>query len=538
VVIDSHRSGRLGADDPSDRSEVRPNRGVALRVLPFVCVTTAAATIAATARYGIGLTPDSLVYVTGAQNLAHGHGYTTNGLAISDFPPAYSAVLSLAERSGHSVFAASRALSVVAFVVVVLLGYVLLRRHVRSGTIVACATVIIGCSAALLEVYEKALSEHLFLIVILLFALVAEELMTRPRHLALLGAMVILTWAAFYLRYIGIVLIPVAALVVVAAEWRRGRGSAVARALVLAIVGASAPALWVIRNRHAGVPALGHRSASSASLITHASRVANEVSTWLATDRAPTALRALVFLAFVAACGLLGASLAGKKVPLPADRRSMFVLILLVVAYVGYLIVSASLVAFAEIDTSTRFMAPVFVPTLVIAAWLFEYAREHVDASVVRHAMTTVGVAFVVMNVGWFAVVAAQSADRGAGGYATKHYHDSQILRAAKDLDYSKPIFSNDAQAIALFLGKTVQQSVARTYFQSDEQTGRLASFVHRVQCAGEVQLVWLLPNGRSYLYTPKQLSTELDLRPRVTFSDGVIYDVLPLAPATSGCGK
>ncbi len=98
------------------------------------------------------------------------------------------------------------------------------------------------------------------------------------------------------------------------------------------------------------------------------------------------------------------------------------------------------------------------------------------------------------------------------------------------------PTFSNDASAIALFSGRPVRPSVARTFFQSDQQTGRLADFVHLVQCKGAVQLVWFLPNPRSYLYTPEQLSKQLQLRPRVRRPDGVIYDVRPRRPAVGKC--
>ncbi len=535
MATETQVSDRSGEDDTPQRGPTGASRVLAPRILPAVCAATVVGTVVATARYGIGLTPDSVVYFDGAHALAHGHGYTANLHAISDFPPGYSAVLSLAERAGqNNLLDAARVLSVGAFVAVVVLGYVLLRRHVHSGAVVACATVVIGCSAVLLEVYEKALSEHLFLVVVLLFALAAEKLMTRPRDPVLLGATVVLIWAAFYIRYIGIVLVLVGALLLLIAEWRQRRSTAVVRALLMGLAGASVPMLWVVRNRAAGVPAFGHRSDASASPFKNIVRVANELSTWLATDRAPSALRALVFVVFVLACAALAMALVGKGVSPPPGRRSMLVLIVLVVVYVGYLVASASVVAFAAINT--RLLAPVFVPVVVIAAWLYEYARAHVERAAVQRAITAAGIAWVVMNVGWFAVVAAQSAQRGAGGYATKRYHDSQILRDAEHLDFSVPTFSNDASAIALFTGRPVRPRVARTFFQSDQQTGRLADFVHLVQCKGAVQLVWFLPNPRSYLYTPEQLSKQLQLRPRVRRPDGVIYDVRPRGPAVGKC--
>src|SRR5439155_6001990 len=131
--------------------------------------------------------------------------------------------------AGMDALDAARGLSVAALVATIVLGYILLRRHVRSERVRVVATVSIGCSAVLLEIYEKALSEHLFLPVLLLFVLVAEEVLARPRYGLLVGAMVLLAWIAFYLRYAGVVLAVVGALVVIVAAWRRGHLAAYVR---------------------------------------------------------------------------------------------------------------------------------------------------------------------------------------------------------------------------------------------------------------------------------------------------------------------
>ncbi len=503
------------------------------RWIPVALVGTILGTLLATARYGIGLTPDSVVYVTGARSLADGHGYTRAGTAITDFPPAYSAVLSLAERVGIDSIDAARGLSVVAFMVTVLLGYVLLGRHVRSQGIRVAATVLIACSAVLLDVYEKALSEHLFLPVLLGFVLVIEELARRPRSVALLAGAVGLVWAAFYLRYIGVVFVAVGAIIVLAAEWRRGRVSAVLRGTAFAAVAVSAPVLWMIRNVHSGSDPFGHRASASVSVFTNVSRIAKQVSTWLLTDEGPSAVRLVLLLAALFVAGVVAVRLRHDGARLPSDWRSMVPLTLLVVVYVVYLAASASVVAFGAIS-NTRFMVPVFVPTVVIGAWMFEHVRARIQSEDVRKAITVVAGVWVALNVFWFAARAVRSAQDGAGGYATARYHNSQIMKDVKRLDTSIPAFSNDVPAVTLFAGRVVRPSVARTYFQSDDQTGRLDDFVHLVDCSGRVQLIWFLPNPRPYLYTPAQLSKSVRLSLVVRRADGVLYDVQPLHPGAS----
>src|SRR4051794_28872743 len=161
------RSGRLVSGGRG------PLLGVAAVVVGGVLV--------ATSRYGIGIGPDSVTYLDGARSLADGHGYAQNDAPITAFAPGYSAVLSVLVRFGLSAPTAARLLAVMAFVATTWVSYVLVRRHVRSPRVVMVATVFVGCSAVLLSVFEEALSEHLFIIDVLLLLIVSEELARHPR---------------------------------------------------------------------------------------------------------------------------------------------------------------------------------------------------------------------------------------------------------------------------------------------------------------------------------------------------------------------
>ena len=529
-------SDEVSSPLPTQGADAGPRIAVSSRTIMFgVAVAGIAGVLVATFRYGIGLTPDSVTYVNGARSLSTGAGYTANGHAISDFPPGYSWVLSLGERAGVDAIDAARGVSVVALVATIVLGYILLCRHVRSERVRAIATVSIGCSAVLLEIYEKALSEHLFLPVLLLFVLVAEEVLTRPRYGPLVGAMVLLGWIAFYLRYAGVVLVVVGALVVIIAAWRRGPLAAYIRGAAYAVAAVSVPVVWMIRNVRAGSGPLGPRANASASIFKNISRAANEVSTWLATDIPPSFVRGLIVVLVVAAVVAGVAALAGSGWS-PRAERSLLPLTAFVVLYVVYLVGSASVVAFAAINT--RLMVPVFVPMVVLSAWLFERIGPVIRSASVRRAVTAVVLAWVGINVVWFGARAVNSAQNGAGGYAKPRWHDSQLLRDVRNLDFSVRTYSNDVPAIGLFTGLRAFPSVEKRHFQSDEETGNLPSFVRLVQCQGKVRLVWFLPNTRPYMYDPAQLRTKLRLTPVVRRRDGVIYDVTPRQPAKVACAR
>lgn len=518
------------------RREAVPGRAPtrSLRFLPLVLLATIGGVLLATARYGIGLTPDSVVYVLGARNLAHGHGYTNNGRIITDFPPGYSAVLSLSEHVGIGAIDAARVIAVLGFVATVALGYVLLRRHCRAPAVIVGATTLLACSAVLLDVYEKALSEHLFIPVTLVFVLLLEEQMSKPRSTALFICSVVCVWAAFYVRYIGLVFIIVGALILVVADWKRSRTSALLRASAFAVIAAAAPILWMLRNVDDGGHPMGHRSSASATVFSNASRVLKQVSTWTTTDAGPSVVRALALIALGGVVVLLWRG-KGTRERERIDWRPLVPIVVLIVVYVAYLMASASIIAFGSI-ANTRFMVPVYVPSVVLGAWAFEQLRARIDDAKLRRLANIAAATFVAVNVVWFAARAVNAAREGAGGYATARYHDSEILAASRKLDLSIPTFSNDAPAVTVLTGRTVQPSVARTYFNSDDETGKLDNFVHLVNCRGKAQLIWFVPNPRPFLYTPAQLAKRVSLQAIVKRRDGTIYDVVPL-PDAAPCG-
>jgi hypothetical protein len=488
----------------------------------------------ATLRYGIGLTPDSVRYLDGAHSLATGAGYTANGQAITDFPPGYSWILSLGQHIGVSAIDAARLLSLVAIVATIALAYILVCRHVASEGIRVAAMAAIGCSAILLEIYEKALSEHFFVPVLLLFVLVSEKLLRGGRFAVLVGPLVLLAWAAVSLRYAGVVLIIVGALVVFVARRSRGTWTALGYAIAYGVVAGSAPLAWMIRNVDAGSGPLGPRAGASASVYTNVTRVANELSTWVATDGAPAIVRRLVLVVVLAVIAVGVGVLATRDLRTDERLAPRLPLVALVTIYGIYLVASASVVAFAAINT--RLLVPIFVPIVVLVAWLYEEVRPAIRRPATRVAITGAALAWVALSVVWFAGRAVDSAQHGAGGYASARFHDSQLLRAVRTLDFSIPTFSNDAPAISFFTGKHARAGAEKTRFQSDDPlAGGIRDFVKVVQCQRHVTLVWFNPNPRPYMYDPAQLSVFVVLKPVTSSPDGVIYDVSPRGSGQAG---
>jgi hypothetical protein len=494
------------------------------------------AVVLATARYGIGVTPDSVGYVDGARSIADGRGYVhLDGSAVALFAPGYAAVLAGADWLSIDLFDAARVIGIAAFAATVVLAHHLLGMHVRSRSIRVAATIVVACSAVLLEVYTKALSESVFVPVVLLFLLACEAMLGNPRRLGAWVAAIALSWVAFYVRYAGIVTCAVGALVVASAFWSRGaRVRAVRDASLFGTLALSLPALWMLRNVDAVGDPLGPRYDAARPAFENVVDVAKELSIWVATGLVPSSLRLALFLVLATIVLVLVVAVEGRRVAVPAGTQRLLPLAAFVAVYVGYLLASASTVAFREIET--RFLLPVFVPMVVLGAWLFEQLRERLPSAPARNAMSAVGLVAVCFNAAWFADSALELRREGAGGYAQERWQDSILMDDVRATDLSRTTYTNDIRAVELFIGVPMRQTPARTlHAETDERSTTLSDFVRRVDC-GPVQLIWFEPNQRPQLYTPSELAAHVTLEPVIERRDGSIYEVRPGADSSGGC--
>lgn len=507
--------------------------------VPVAVVIAIVGVLVATSRFGMGLTSDSVVYLNGARALAAGRGFTDPfGGAIDLFAPGYPAVLAAGHELGLGILDGARWLGALSYGLTVVLAWVLLRRHVRSAGVRTAATLLVGFSAVLLDTYSKLLSEHLFIPLVLVFVIACEELLVRPRAWGWLATAALLVWAAFYLRYVGLVLVGVGGLVIVIGGWASGRVRALLRAAIFGVVAIGVPALWALRNRDATGHAFGDLGPSSTSLVTNVHRVADEVSEWFATRLVPSPLRIVVLAAVVVALVASAIWLRRRRTGMPSDGRALVPLVLLTVVYVGYLIGSATVVAVtnSSAQLGTRFVAPVFVPLVVLGAWLFERVRAALPTPRWRTVVTVLAVVWIGANALWFAGRAVGLARTGAGGYATATFRDSPLLPLVDRLDLSVPTYSNEQYGISAILDKNVRASVAARYFHSTAPTGQLRGFLKSVACDGHARLIWFEPNTHGNLYTPGELARHLIVTPVARTSGGAIYDLRPRPGVTPRC--
>lgn len=308
----------------------------------------------ATAR-GPGISIDSVSYVSAAQSFASTGGFTAfDGLPLTIFPTGYPALLALLTRVGLSLDAAVVGLNVVCVVLIVLGAYVLARLVLRSEGWALGVAAFASLLAATVRTASYAWSEGPFTVLALAALLVAVRMIERrSRSWGWVIALGILVSLACTMRYVGIVLVPIAAL---AAWWASRSGARVVVAIVLGLLG---PIVVAARNLSLGVGPFGERFPGSRTVQGAVNGLVDVLGSYVAPPQT-TALTALA--------GALVLVLLAAAAWLAVIRRDRLVGLIAVFVALYWLAIVYGQTA-ARLDSMTeRLAAPALVPMLVLAA--------------------------------------------------------------------------------------------------------------------------------------------------------------------------
>ena len=419
---------------------------------------------------GLGLSDDSIGYISGARSMLAGHGYREAWLAtaqpVTHFPPAFPAVLAFIGLFRLDPLRGARFLNAVLFGLSIFLMGILGWRMTKSLPAGLALAGLFLLNDSLLRVHAVAMSEPLFIFLSLLAFWMFDLYMERDEHWLWLLACGVLAGMAYLTRYAGLALVAtfLVALAVLHRSWRSGL-----RSVGIFLLGFLPWAAgWAIRNEVVA------GNVNNRLLMWHPITASNfetalyNVSTFLVPVeawrrelfKAPGIFDVLIVL-------ILGAVLVWEVVTVraqwseaavgpgkPRETRPThdgigFTNGLYVFGYLASIFASMSL-----FDASTKFkvriLAPVYVSLLILLVllgkWLWNKRRE---AVIVLAALL-----FGMSAYGQAAAIAELS--RGGQGFASFQWYDSKTMAFLRTVPPSVHIFTNEPEAVYLYTGRGV----------------------------------------------------------------------------------
>ncbi len=492
-----------------------------------------------TATYGAGVSGDSVDYISTADNLLKGRGFRDYaGEPYLYWPPLYPLLLAgLSWLTRGDPLVVARLLNAACFGLTVFFAGLLFRRSFRQRPVWALVgPLIVLSSLSLASLAANITSDPLFIVLVLVYALLAGSYMQRPSWAQLLSIALPVAFAAI-LRWHGVVLVASACILVLIADCKNLK-IALLKAFLVGLIGSLPFAAWVLgRNYRLLGTFMGHRDTGNIDVWHNLHDSTRKMAHWFLPDQILRHLSPLIVLGAMLAILLI----LNKR----ANWGSLFHRLIssshlpwVVFSPIYYLFVLFTSVTYdhpAYFDD--RYYTPLFVfVSLFIALMIVDLVVKPLQAFWSSRSLNSGDskIILIVLACMWLIYpsyrlykYALASRDQGVAtynAYNTKAFRQSLLVRYLEQnsLEAETPVYSNNASAAYFFMRRTTLRSPNSANYRSDLDYFR--THFRDWPASDQAYLIWFLPHYWSHYYPPDLLQDVADLVALFSSSDGDLY--------------
>jgi len=480
---------------------------------------------------GIGVSPDSTIYIDTAQNLLAGNGFVARGAPMTHYPPLYPILLAVSGSFGSDILESARYLNALLFAANVILCSVAVWLATERSLCAAALTGLwVMVSYGIVQPHAMVLSEPPFMVFVLIALVALTVFIGKQRgHWLYLASVAI--GLAMLTRYVGAAFVPV----LFALPLLQGGERFFAKVRSAAVAGfiACVPlASWLLYNLSRAETATNRVLAFHPPGVPFARTIIANTSYFLL----PVWEIPLWFKAFLFAVALTAAVLAVLRLyketflsdePVGVDTALPLVAVLFSAAYFAFLVVSISLFDAGTAREGQRIFFPVFLSMALASISVAWSQSREVGRSVLWWGFIGVVFVSVLANASRSVLFAADARKNGLG-YNSVSWRNSSAIAAVKAFPESVDIYTNGHDVIPFLTGRKATMLPATysggTAQASREYRERLRAVCEAVADSGAAIVYFDAIDWRDYLPTREDLEVRCPLPVLARFKDGIIY--------------
>jgi hypothetical protein len=477
--------------------------------------------------WGIGVTHDSVFYISSASNLIEGNGLQWSASdgslhLLTHFPPLYSLVIAFVMIFGPSALQTATWLAAILLGLNVFTSGFLVYRFAGSKTLSFLTAIALAVSGAFINLHLIALSEPLFI----WFVMCSIGLLgVYFEKLNLKSLLVASFFAAFALltRYVGMSVIVTGVLAIALIEKSPLR-KRFTNLLIYLVVSLTPFILWIIRNRILG------GSLTNRSLVYHSLEWGNRklgfetISGWFTSSLIPykiTIVISGIFLGVIFFLWLyLGWRLVFHQTTNPQKAgifRLVFVLNLFSLTYLAIVLLSLTFFD-ASTRLDNRILAPVYISSMCAFFMMFGVLPVRWQwCSVILF------VPLIILNLPATITTLIDFQENGRG-FTGKSWEESQAVAYVRNVPADSLIYSNQGLALHFLTGSPVYEIPEKIDVVQNEERptyGTELNLMEKRLGAPNSFIVWFIPS-----VLPDVILEEsgVKLEPFLVFPDAKFY--------------
>jgi len=494
---------------------------VVLLIVGIIAVTIV---LACTSPYGVGVSSDSVSYISAAEHLLAGEGYLDfDRRPYVHWPPLYPTLLALLGLAGIKPVDGARYVNAISFGLIVFGCGALFLRRIRAKLLVVAGAVMVLMCSTLLLVSVHAWTEPLFIFLTILFVFSVARFLREQKLWALILAGIFSALCCLQ-KYVGVATIITGVVLVVFFVRNRAWLKRLEYGVIFGAIASGPLGLWIIRTIISSGGAEYHRQLKNPYQVFMGTL--KTTTPWFVTDK--ISLTARLVIIGIVVC-LLGAVTVLRRYKCGKER---FGDTMLVKAAVAFILIHSLFTMFAATVTNAlaneRVMLPIYAFIVLLLLISLEDAVELLTLLLRKRAVglfIIVGLCSLWLMLYPFPMVRQQISTYrryGVPGLTSPFWKRSPLTNWLKNYPLKGTILSNDPLAIC-FLTKLHA-------IMSPRHSDDIAEF-KRLAASGQYNyLVWY--SGKEYwnrrrgFYDLKELNSMFKLTLRKRLRDGAVFEI------------
>jgi hypothetical protein len=476
-----------------------------------------------TNKYGAGVTPDSVAYISAARNLADRYNFLTfNGMPLIVQPPLYSIILAVLKKillidpqisTGY--------VNAALFGFIIYISGLLFLRYMKSIILVILGTVSILISYPLVQASIMALTEPLFIFLVLLFLYYFEEYQSKQNYISFIIFSVSAALACLT-RYTGVAIVFTGIFGILL----RGRNNIKNKywiSLIFIIIAVLPTGLWIGRNYFLSGTLVGFRGASSYTLLENMKLFSETIFSWyfISVQIGVCFLLLLISLALI---GIYKGKTSKSEILNLFTSNQVFLLF-----YSGIIIISSTTTAYDPI--CDRLLSPIYIPLIIfiffiadrILSWLKSIYNPNITAFIFFITIVILSKYPLKNTTHFIEDYIAQS----GWGFSSSYWKENDIisyLNHNEEIGKKYTLFSNEPEAVYFLTNINARRSPVKTFYNSSQPYNSQPDEIDLWIKAENICLVWFNNANRSFLYTIDELKKDKNMEEVAQLKEGGIY--------------
>ena len=400
-----------------------------------------------TRKYGIGLSDDSVTYISVAQNVISGNGYVNFlGDQMLMFPPLYPAILAVLSIGVFDIREIACYLNIILFGLLIITSIYWFSAHFKSTFLIYFGAGLILFSIPIIEIAFYAWSEILFILFIIL-ALSEMQQFNNSENTRTIFIAGLFTALACLVRYIGLSLV-LTGILLILFNIQIPVYQKIKRVLIFSLISMLTISFWILNNYLHSNTLFGYRNLSRTSFINNIYSTGNIIAGWFLPANLSLYLKIIIsaLLLCIIIIGIIFIFKRGREAFTSTDKMKIAPLIIFIISFVIVLILSSSIIELDPADN--RLLSPIYLPLLFLVIFSFDRIRILFKNKFIHFSILLIFCLWSIYSISNAASTVRRAYLEGAGGHHTVKWMESELIASLKKQNLKGTIFTNEPNAV------------------------------------------------------------------------------------------